>query len=779
MRFHSLGLSVFFLLAPLQAAPKGCVGSVSVASFKLTVSTQGKPALAIERLNYIPMGYRIAYQPVDLPDTLKNNAKLTLVLVPKGDLSQATVLEPRAASGSTDWSAPFDVGMLLLVFAPQGLDEKRLTNLVTKDDSLIGQLADYADQTTDLEAGIRAVNATEDEQDDSKPLPVSRADQAIFALVRAINPAASTYDPLGAGRKGGPSTMRGKAIDAFFENGGGLVPGGGGAILPGVKTWLLPDTEFRGVYAQPNAGGMALCTQYRQARTHNKVAYLWAHRVGNAGPPNPALAAEVHVPIGLRASLPMKETATDWRLFDHVFDWALISASNLATPVTVQPSFDERVLKVDLRKFPGAPGDYTLRGQWDWSPLNFGVLHLHALDDLKGAKLTPESQAKLVADSGAVTVELEGADFEFVESASLRRAAGTRTRELDLNARAPGSLPKLGMEVDTDTLPPGEYVVALSRADGFTREAPLRVLAAPPRVDNLPLRVNVDGGAQSLTLSGKGLDRLQAVESDGADVKLGPPEPGGERRQITLQLRPGAKAGAQLALGLKLDGLLRPIPMQAAVEVAGPKPRITDAKPSLPQDFSVALRDGELPAGTFVSFALKFEPADAVPVLYLDCAAAPATLNAEKLRVGERHPSARVEASGAGSLFLSLDAGAIGQPGCALTARIETEASGKSDPFPLGKVVRLPRIESLTLSNEKVDPGFAGVLKGQDLETIEKTGWDTQNGIAAPELPKPVAGEGQKQTLKVLVPWPSPSPKAPLYIWLRGETDGRLTKVTP
>src|ERR1035438_10054518 len=35
------------------------------------------------------------------------------------------------------------------------------------------------------------------------------------------------------------------------------------------------------------------------------------------------------------------------------------------------------------------------------------------------------------------------------------------------------------------------------------------------------------------------------------------------------------------------------------------------------------------------------------------------------------------------------------------------------------------------------------------------------------------------QTLRIAMPWPSPTPKAPLFVWLRGETEGRATRVTP
>jgi hypothetical protein len=34
----------------------------------------------------------------------------------------------------------------------------------------------------------------------------------------------------------------------------------------------------------------------------------------------------------------------------------------------------------------------------------------------------------------------------------------------------------------------------------------------------------------------------------------------------------------------------------------------------------------------------------------------------------------------------------------------------------------------------------------------------------------------QKQSLKIALPWPSPNPRAPVFIWLPGESEGRTTK---
>jgi hypothetical protein len=99
--------------------------------------------------------------------------------------------------------------------------------------------------------------------------------------------------------------------------------------------------------------------------------------------------------------------------------------------------------------------------------------------------------------------------------------------------------------------------------------------------------------------------------------------------------------------------------------------------------------------------------------------------------------------------------------------------------MPLGRVVRVPRLEQFTLTAEPLGPAaYAGVLKGRDLDLVERTGWDPQHGLAVDAIPAPVAGEPGKQTLRVPLPWPSPAPHAPLYVWLRGEKDARRTSVT-
>src|SRR5579885_1072948 len=688
-----------------SAASRGCVGSVAVSSFRVIVQPAGPGAAApvpIRQINNLPKGYRIVYQPIDLPLDLKKDGKLALVMVPKAANDQTTVLEPKAAGAQSDWDAPFATRIAVLVLAPQGLDEKRLNRLVTREQALVNALADYAEQTPNLESALDGSDEIEQQEDDDDARPpraTTPTEQAIFALVRALNPSVSAYNPLGSGRRAGAATLIGQGAEAFFENAGGIVPGGG--ILPEVKNWLMPDTEFRSVYAiKGDNDSMTLCTQI-QPRSRNKIAYLWARRFTGASKPAVSIFKDGDVPIGMRAGVPVRlENPADWPLLNSVYDWTLAPNSGAAAPlrVAVRPNPDERSLQVDLRKFAGAPGPYTLRGKWDWETLTVGgTVNLHRFDDLSMARLTADSQDKLIAGTGPVPVTLIGADFLFVEKAWLHRAGSSRQSEVDLPQDRSGPPDQLRLVVETDGLRPGPYVLTLSRIDGATADLPVRLLPPVPKLAGAA-RVNIGERSQRAVLTGTDLNRIESVASDGADVMLEPAGEDSARREMTVRLHAGAKPGAKFALDARVEGMAGAVHFPGALQVVAARPKILEAKPSLASDLAVALREGEIPAGSWVSFALKVDPSPANAALTLQCAGPDRMVQALKLRTGEKQPSAELTSAGQGLWFLSLDPGAVGQSGCALTATMEVEDLGRSDPFPLGNVVRLPRIESFGMT---------------------------------------------------------------------------------
>jgi hypothetical protein len=301
-------------------------------------------------------------------------------------------------------------------------------------------------------------------------------------------------------------------------------------------------------------------------------------------------------------------------------------------------------------------------------------------------------------------------------------------------------------------------------------QAPFRILPPHPELTGLPLRANLGEQDQVFVLSGQGLDRIRSLDCDRAQLRM---NGGGE---VHLTLAPDVQKGERLDLELAVEGVNAPVPVEAAIEVVGPRPNINGSRVSLPDELGIELRNGELPTGSFASFSLQIGPLDSEPQLDLSCSDESLTLQATQAVAGQQSAGLRVRDAGPGTLFLSFDPGAIGRAGCELRVTISTPDQGASEPFPLGKIVRLPAINQFDLTAELAGPEqYFATVEGEDLELIERVGWDAFNGVPVESLPVPVAAGGHRQTLRIALPWPSPAPHAPLYVWLRGEESGRAT----
>jgi hypothetical protein len=374
------------------------------------------------------------------------------------------------------------------------------------------------------------------------------------------------------------------------------------------------------------------------------------------------------------------------------------------------------------------------------------------------------SQDRLVDSGGHVTVELTGADFQFVEKLAIQKEGKRKSEPQTLEFTLPrgkrlGEQRSLETEIDTNTLRQGSYKLLLTQADQKTRTVPVTIHPPIPKFDNLPLRVNLGEPEQPLPLRGSALDPIESISTPAGEVTLA-------AGSAAIRLKEGLKAGEEFPIELKLRGIERPVTVARAIVIAGPRPRIAAVRKSSPQDASVALRTGEVPAGAPVSFELSVDHLGMGAVVDLAC--------------GDKTVRVPARKAGEGVLFFAADPGAIGQSGCSLTATVTVPDTGSSKPTALGRVVRLPRIEQFRLTDEKLsDASYAGLIEGENLETIARTGWDDQNGLTVDGLPtaSPAEPQKQRQTLKIALPWPSPSPHAPLFIWLRGENQGRPTGV--
>ena len=611
-------------------------------------SPSGTNPLPIRSLNNIAANSKITYDPVQLPDSLKKNGKLTLVVAP-ADADQravagATVLEPKLAGSNGEWTAPYRIGTLLVVFAPQGLDEKRVTNLISRDEELIEDLARYAERTVQLESTIETLNLLEDEEENAveDPARVQRGstpvEQALLTLTRALNPASTYFNPLSTGPIVGSQTRSGQAAVAFFDNAGGLFPGGGALSM--AKSWLMPDSEFRTVYAETAPpDGLTLCAQKTLTRTRNRVVYLWGYQLTNSNAPKFSQGANVTLASGARSTVSIKTAnIAEWPLLDRVRDWRLVPAGSGSgsgvreIPVTMR-TVARGWAEIDLRKAEVPAGSYQLRGKWDWETVNVqGTWRVSPTGDLKQARLSADSASRLVEESGMAPVELEGADFQFVERVRLKRAGALGAMNTELEFRLPngyrgGQQNKLQLEINTAAFHAGNYLLSVDQVNGKTADIPLKIVPAPARITNLPIRINLGEAQQRVTLRGSDLDRIPATIESPEGVRVQMLDGSDTERDAMVTLL----ASTKLAKGARVrtqSGL--------AFQVAGPKPRVTAAVATLADDLPATVREGELPSGSLVSFTIRAENVEAPASLVADCSDATKSLGGLRIRLGER-----------------------------------------------------------------------------------------------------------------------------------------------
>jgi hypothetical protein len=763
--------------ATAATAGKSCPGAVPTATFRITVQAPNQPrALPMREVNSIRAGYKVVSQTVQLSQDANKNARLALVLLPADTGRAVTVLDVQSADGMATWDIPYQPAAVLLLYGPQGVDEKRVGNLMSRDSDLVAELAGYAEQTQELESNIESLMAADSEDGDDPIIKLRNgtpSEQALFTLVRALNPAAAAYNPLAGGKKQGPTTMTGKAADAFFENAGGTFPGSG--ALPFMKQWLMPDTEFRTVYSQAaDSNAVTLCTQRSLGRTRNRLVYIWGHRVSNVPAPKLAVVAGAAVPLEARSQFSVISGAPDWNAVDRVRDWTLVDTAGRSTPVPVRPA--GRALEIDLRKSSLAPGQYAVQGRWDWETMKLGgKLTLAPLGDCGHARITRASAVRLREDSGLVPVRLQGADFQFVDEVTLKRPgwSGWNDEDLDYAISGTGQTGTLDTEIDTRKLRAGNYTLAFRQSGGSQQEVPVRVLPAAPRIDSLPLKSGTGEGEQRFVLRGAGLDRIDALESDAATFQLLPGSPTERPVIVRWKSATTVKPDTAFAVRLRVAGAPDVVTLDDALVAGVARPRLVSFKLTPPEALPVALRDGELPAGGITGIAVETSGADQQTALRLECSDKARTTQILRIRPGEKTAAASLQQLSPIAWFAALDPGSVGPPGCTLTAALESDSAGLGSAVTVGRVVRLPQIDAFRFTDEKSgESAWYAILDGRDLEVIERTGWDAANGLPVADPPRG-AGASDRQRLRVSLPWPSPRPLAPLYVWLRGDTQGR------
>ncbi len=718
------------------------------------------------------------------------------LLVPRGG-NAVVALGARKAGSHAEWDLPQIPEAIALIVGPSGLSMGKVKSLVAHNEDLLLQLADYAEQTSEVETLVQelanaetsgggtdaALKGFSSQFGVAMPKLDSTANpsQQASLLLQAVLPTANSYDPLASTATQMQESVGLAATVAglFFGNGVALAAGGT-ALFANLKGVMFPGTEFRSAFAQNNAGdALALCTKNAAVKSRTHIAYLWAYRVPDLKPPVVALAGVTHLAVGSNSTVKLRVAeGSSAKDLARAHDWRLIPTGQGAQANVGVTVVSPDSIQIDLSKSQAPAGEYRLAAGWDWDPISLGTVRLHPYGDFSQVKLAAGSTGKLVEGSGIATVRLTGADFEFIDKVQWKKQGGKAAKISDVPFDLPsgkGAGPQSTLDVDVDTAAHGSYVLLLSQSDGKTHEVPVTVLPPNPTLSSLPVRVNVGEDRQRLRLAGTGLDEIQAIAT-----AAGPLTGSGAKQEWSgeIRLKNEARPGQRFPLVLQVKGLEQPLVVPDAIEVVGPRPHITGLRKSMPANLGVDLREEELPAGITLGLVLQVRNLSGRPLVELGCAG-DGLRRPLKLSPDEPAGGSTLSFAGPGELYLSFDPGVVGYPGCVISAAVITDPEGRSDEMKLGRVVRIPRLNQFTLTSEPAGPSaYAGILKGSDLDMVEKAGWDAQQGLPVDAIPTPVPGEPGKQTLRISLPWPAPAPHAPLYVWLRGESEGRKTAVT-
>ena len=827
---------------PSGAATFPCAGSLNVSRFRLLIQpAKGGTPLPLQDINIIEAGEKLKYEPLHIPPAIRDKAKIALILVAvpkaeskdeakgkakedkegsekeeteKEEMKEAKqdihVLEARLAKDPQEWEVPARATVVGVVFGPHGLDVKKVSSMVIKNPDLIPELTEYAEETAKVGALVEALTEYQQQPDPNRNVNAALAgfgsdynvaipqidttqpaNQQAAVLMRAVLPSLQSFDPLTATPTGvvaQSAGLAGAVATMFFGSPVGLAAGGA-ALFLNMRTLVFPDTDFRSAFTQPfETNGLALCAKNEPEKPRTRIAYLWMMKVPNVDAPTVALADTAHLPIGGKSTLKVSfAKPAESKLLTRAHGWELVSAKSHAdVPVKVQVGSTDDSLELDLTQTKLPPEEYHLAALWDWAPLQVkGDVDLRSLGDFSKAKVTQDSADRLVEGTGLVEVQLIGADFEFVEKVAIAKAGDKKATPMEITftlpkGKAQGDQESMETEVDPSHWGAGSYRLILTQTNGSSHDVALVIHPPNPTLEGLPLRANLGETQQTVVLRGTRLERITRITTPSAAWELAPVKSDAHdllERKATVKLQ-AANPGELMAASVSVQDIQAPLTFSGALEVAGPRPKIVGVSLSLAQQPDVLLSEGEIPAGSAISFSLLTHNVDAHPALSLTCANDGFVKAPLVLHPGDRTSSAQLDFAGENGLFLSVDPGVVGQSGCQLAATITTDSAGSSDPTVLGRVIRLPRIEKFALTEEKLGPTlYAGSLTGIDLQIIEKTGWDAKTGFPVQGIPTPVPGSAQEQTLKVELPWPPPSPHAPIYVWLRGETTGRLTDV--
>src|SRR4051794_31674211 len=427
---------------PQSASLASCPAGSPLGAMELQVSSGKSQPLPFLNIVHLTEGDTVRYVPLDRGHE-KRSGDVSLVLVPTkiSGNDELIITDALEASKPQEWKIPQTIALAVFVYGPQGLSKKKVKNFLSQDESLVAQLAAYADKTAQTQALISALsNASSSSasvnaalsgfasqygvsvQLDKNAPPATQA-QALFS---AMNPQLANYNPVAgsaAAVAGQTASLATAAASLFFGSPVGLLAGGTSMLL-GMRSIAFPDTQFRSSFPQPMEGTtLNLCGDRGTTPAHTRLAFIWASRIPNAAKPKIEVKGSNFIPQGQKSPVNVAMADGDWKFLQRAREWYLASPNGERRNVRVLKLENQKALELDLSKTQLGPGEYRLGAYWDWAQFDVnGGVHVLPLSDLSAARLQPESQDRLVAKSGKIPVSLTGTDFEFATKVQIKKS---------------------------------------------------------------------------------------------------------------------------------------------------------------------------------------------------------------------------------------------------------------------------------------------------------------------------------------------------------------------
>jgi len=784
------------------SAPVTCPAGAPIGNINLSVFLAGRSeGLSLRAINQLGEGNRVVYRPI-LGKHEKRPGEVSFVLLPATPESadeRLIVLEPKSAAERSEWVIPRKISVVAFVYGPDGLNKEKVKTFLSQDDELIVQLAEYAEKTAQVETLIQALSnpqASTENLDAAVSGFASQygwsaridhtlpAQQQALTILQTIDPVLKANDPLSSqtSQRLGITARLATSIAGLFLGSPFGLAAGGIAIALDVKGIAFPKVFFRSSFAANlSNNSFTLCGRRDPIPPRTKVVYIWALRIPNVKAPHLTIEKRNYLPASQKSLLPVSVSDADWKIIDRARNWRLVDRSGRSMPIAVTKGETDKTFDLNLASVSVSPGTYDLAADWDWDAFRAnGQISVARLSDFGRIRLTPFSQDHLIAGSGKTPVKLEGSDFEFVTKVEMKKqndefATSSVLPFVLRSGLRSGPQNDIDVLIDAKNLEPGGYELSLTQVDGKAHPISIEVLSQPPTIVNLPIVVSHGEQSRCLALRGERLELLTKLESPEARIELGPVAVDQKERSVTIYMNAPLPAGTAYDVKALVRGHAEPITLANAIRIVGPHPEILDAKLSPPAEMEIELNADEFPTGAFVNTLLHVRNVEQDSTVEVSCQGqkTPPMM----MHMGDHSAITSLQQIDPAHIFVAFDSSGWAS-GCEMLAVVSNGIDGRSDSYRLGRLIRMPRIEEFKiLERHASGNSFEAMLRGTDLQAIDKVGWDSSHGIPVTDLPSPIPGQGLKQALHVRLPKPQPSFHATLYVWFRGEQVGRATSI--